>query len=70
MLVYRSVIVTGIVTIDQLTSRRSCPGHGQARSRLAAELAGYLIALDLAATVAHLHHRPPGDPSGQCRDAF
>jgi hypothetical protein len=50
MLVYRSVIVTGIVTNDQLTSRRPCPGHGQARSRLATELAGCPIALVLAAT--------------------
>jgi hypothetical protein len=28
---------------------------------------GHPIALDLAATLPHLHHRPPGDPSGQYR---
>jgi hypothetical protein len=46
--------------VASLSKPAICGGHGQARSRHAANLV-----LDLAASVPHLHHASPGDPASQ-----
>jgi hypothetical protein len=65
----QSADVSAVATVKRDQGRRPNSPAGQCRLRRrldpAANEPDRPIALDLAATLPQLHHRPPGDPSGQ-----